>query len=55
MDREEWIMNRAEGLALDKHDTEYENLPEDLKRVMIAMAERDHAERFVRPPWWEGL
>lgn len=42
MNYKEWIMNRADEIALDKHDTEYEYLPEDLKRVMVSIAERDY-------------
>ncbi len=55
IDREEWIMERAEELALDKHDTEYENLPRDLQLVMDSMAEREYVQRIMEPAWWEGL
>jgi len=45
MDYQEWIQNRAEELALEHYDTEYEYLPSNLQEAMFSMAERSYRER----------
>ncbi len=43
-DYKEWIMNRAEELALDKYDIEYEYLPSNLREVVFFMAQRQYQD-----------
>ena len=47
MNYKEWIINRANELALDKHDTEYEYLPKSLQEVCFHMAEQDYNDRMA--------
>jgi len=44
MDYQEWIQNRAEELAIEHYDMEYEYLPSNLQKKMFSMAERDYRE-----------
>jgi len=44
MDYQEWIQNRAEELALEHYDKEYEYLPSNLQEVVFSIAEREYRE-----------
>lgn len=50
MDRDK-IWERAEQLAIEKHDTELEHLPEKLRETLCAMAERELNNELVE--LWE--
>ena len=44
MGYQEWIQDRAEQLALEHYEMEYEYLPSNLQEVMFAIAERNYRE-----------
>ena len=44
MDYQEWIQNRAEELALEHYDKEYEYLPSNLQEVVFSITEREYRE-----------
>ena len=43
-DYHQWVQDRAEELALEYHDIEYESLPSNLQENMWAMATRDYRD-----------
>jgi len=44
MNYQEWIMNRAEELALQHHGVEYKHLPSNLQEAIYFMAQRQYRD-----------
>jgi len=44
MTKEDWIWEEAQRLAIEKRDIELENMPQDLREAMCAMAEKNRKE-----------
>jgi len=42
MTKEDWIWEEAQRLAIEKHDIELENMPQDLREAMYNMAESNY-------------